>query len=615
MTEQNLTGYPSIDRPWLKYYSEEALNAPLPEGSMYDYMTACNVGRMDETALNYFGRKISHRQLQTEIDRCARALVASGVKPGDVVSLCMLAIPEMIYLLYAINKIGAVANFVVLNATPEELREQISAAKSKLVFTVGVAERQILEVVKNSPVEQVISVSLAQSMTPLMAALFKMKKKPSCKSFVSWSRFIETGNQTSVAYSVVTRGNAAVIEYTGGTTGKAKGVLLSNLSINAVAFDYRHAENLFDFQSGERFLCCVPPFLAVGLSVCYHMPLCLGFELILSPDPSPAAVPQYIRKYHPNHVLTGALHIDQIISDKALQKADLSFLYTVACGGDKKDALWEETATHFLAKHHAKHGLINGYGLSETAGSFCTTMHHSNQMLPFVRNNLMIVDPDTNKELPYDSEGEVLVSGPSLMIGYWNSDLCPDKDVFFIRNGVKWLRTGDLGTISSDGHFYITGRLKRILWATGEDQIVNKIYPMQIEEVILHEPAVKRCAVVGRPDEKRGFLPIAFIELADKMADKDAVSVRISRICKKGLKENAQPKELIFIEAIPYTRTGKVDYRALEQMAVKSNCAEKQRIMTARNITIFFFVNMKFSNFPSDYCNSDVLFTASSVGY
>ena len=567
MKQENLTGYPSIDKPWLKYYSEEAINAPLPDGSMYDYMTACNAGRLDEPALNYFGRKITHRQLQTEIDRCARALIACGIKAGDVVSLCLLAIPEAVYLLYAVNKLGAVANFLVLNATPQELYEQIAAAKSRVVITVDIAENQIAEAVKNSCAEHVVSVSLAQSMPPVTAAIFRLKSKSAPSALTPWNSFMEAGKNVDAAYPDVAKESAAVIEYTGGTTGKSKGVVLSNLSLNAVAFHYRHTEGLFDFQAGERFLCCVPPFLAVGLSVCYHMPLCIGFELILSPDPSPQVAPLFIKKYRPNHVLTGALHIDQIVSDKSMDKIDFSFLSTIACGGDKKSAVWEESASQFFLSHHAQHPLINGYGLSETAGSFCTTMHHSDQMLPFVYNNMMIIDTETGKELTYGNEGEVLVSGPSLMLGYYGENSNLDSNTFCLINGEKWLHTGDLGTISEDGYFAITGRIKRLLWAMGEDHVVNKIYPMQIEEIILQDKAVKQCAVVGLPNAEKGFLPVAFIVLHETSENHDAVAERIQNICRQNLKANSQPHMLRFVETLPYTRAGKVDFRALERKA------------------------------------------------
>ena len=263
MTERNLTGFPSIDRPWLKYYSEEALNAPLPEGSMYDYMTACNAGRMDETALNYFGRKITHRQLQTEIDRCARALIASGVKAGDVVSLCMLAMPEMIYLLYAINKIGAIANFLVMSATQQELRGQLAVTGSKLVIALDMAMPQIKEAAGDS--NRVISVSLAQSMPLPAAIVYRLKAKQSRAEAVAWREFLASGDQVSLPSCVTGKETPAVIEYTGGTTGKAKGVLVSNGAANAIAFQYRVSNNILDFEPGQRFLNILPPFLAYGI--------------------------------------------------------------------------------------------------------------------------------------------------------------------------------------------------------------------------------------------------------------------------------------------------------------------------------------------------------------
>lgn len=229
---------------------------------MYDYMTACNAGRMDETALNYFGRKISHRQLQTEIDRCARALVASGVKPGDVVSLCMLAIPEMIYLLYAINKIGAIANFLVMSATQQELRDQLATTESKLIITLDIAMPQIKAA---AGAVRVIPVSLAQSMPLTTALLYRLKAKQPRAESAAWQEFLASGNRVSLPSCTVKKEDPAVIEYTGGTTGKAKGVLVSNGAANALAFQYRVSDNILDFEPGQRFMNIIPPFLAYGV--------------------------------------------------------------------------------------------------------------------------------------------------------------------------------------------------------------------------------------------------------------------------------------------------------------------------------------------------------------
>ena len=270
MTERNLTGFPSNDRPWLKYYSEEALNAPLPEGSMYDYMTACNVGRMDETALNYFGRKISHRQLQTEIDRCARALVASGVKPGDVVSLCMLAIPEMIYLLYAINKIGAVSNMVVLNTSEQEMAQQLSNG-GKLVITVDVAAKAVAAAAKEAGVDRIVVIPVHTSMPFFVRTAASLKAPAAPSGVTSWANFIRQGQENPLAVCPGNTKAPAVIEYTGGTTGETKGAVISNRAANAVVFQYKTATTILHFAAGQRFLDVLPPFIAFGV---FFGPIC-----------------------------------------------------------------------------------------------------------------------------------------------------------------------------------------------------------------------------------------------------------------------------------------------------------------------------------------------------
>ena len=357
---ENMTGYSSIDKPWLQYYSEEAIHSPLPDGSMYDYMTACNAGRMDEPALNYFGRKITHRKLQTEIDRCARALSACGVKEDDVVSLCLLAIPEAVYLLYAVNKLGAVANFLVLNATPQELHEQIIAAKSKVVITVDLAEKQITEAVKDSCAEHIVSVSLAQSMPTVTAVLFRMKAKPAPTTLTSWNSFMEAGKNVDAIYPANAKEGAAVIEYTGGTTGKSKGVVISNGAANSVAFQYITATSVLDIHPGQRFLDILPPFLAYGVFFGVHTAICAGLENILCPDPSPANFPNLFVRFKPHHFSGGPLHIDAMMKDKRIQKMNLSFVHTAAYGGDGMSEEWELAASQFLTERNAPYGLLKG---------------------------------------------------------------------------------------------------------------------------------------------------------------------------------------------------------------------------------------------------------------
>ena len=578
---ENMTGYPSIDKPWMKYYSEEAINAPLPEGSMYDYMTACNAGRSDEPALNYFGRKITHRKLQTEIDRCARALSACGVKAGDVVSLCLLAIPEAVYLLYAVNKLGAVANFLVLNATPQELHEQIIAVKSKVVITVDLVEEQIAEAVKDSCAEQVISVSLAQSMPTVTAVLFRMKAKPAPTTLTSWNSFMEAGKNVDAIYPANAKESAAVIEYTGGTTGKAKGVVISNGAANSVAFQYITATSVLDIHPGQRFLDILPPFLAYGVFFGVHTAICAGLENILCPDPSPANFPNLFVRFKPHHFSGGPLHIDAMMKDKRIQKMNLSFVHTAAYGGDGMSEEWELAASQFLTERNAPYGLLKGYGMTEAAATLCTKTHHTDEMIPLARNNVRVCDLDTGEELRIGQEGEIFFSGPSIMTEYFQNP-SETAEAFYEKDGVRWLRTGDLGYISENGGFHITGRIKRILWAVGPDNVPYRVYPMEIERVLCTHPSVKVCAVVGLANGEKGFLPIAYVVLKDSI-QREVIERDLAELCAKELHDNALPYAYHFMDKLPTTPAGKVDFRTLERMAAEnSNCGKKLDFITGR---------------------------------
>ena len=572
MKKNKLTGYPSIDKPWLKYYSEEAIHAPLPEGSMYDYMTSCNAERLNEPALNYFGRKITHRRLQMEIDRCVRALSAFGVKSGDVVSLCLLAIPEAVYLLYAVNKLGAVANFLVLNATPQDLHEQIIAAKSKVIITVDLVEKQITEAVKDSYAEHVVSISLAQSMPPVTAALFRLKAKSAPTTLTSWNSFIHAGKCVEAMYPAAAKECAAVIEYTGGTTGKAKGVVISNGAANSVAFQYRCTSKQLQFCAGERFLDILPPFYAYGIFVGIHTPLCNCLENVLIPDPAPQNFPHVLLKYKAQHFTGGPLHLNKLVEYAQHRHIDLSFVKTAAFGGDGMSEEWKAATTLFLKSHGVSYGVATGYGMTETAGTFCTSTCQSEQMIPFARNNIKIRDIDTEQELLCEQEGEICVSGPSLMTMYFNHPRETD-DVMWVENHVRWLRTGDLGYVSKDGHLIITGRIKRILWAMSGD-VVYRVYPMAIEKVISSHAAIKQCAVVGKADGDRGYLVVAYIVLYNS-DERQQVQMELAELCRKELPETSWPYVYHPMDKLPTTPAGKVDFRALERMAAEEFFIEK----------------------------------------
>ena len=374
----------------------------------------------------------------------------------------------------------------------------------------------------------------------VIGTLYKWKSKIKQENCILFSEFLKAGQGKKIDCQEIKADAPAVIAYTGGTTGKAKGVLLSNRAANTIAFQYKYADKVLDFQNGESFLDTIPPFLAYGLFFGVHMVLCVGLENILCPDPTAERFSQQFLKYKPNHLSGGALHIEALMKNKKVQRMNLSFAKTIAYGGDGMNKSWETD-----------------------------TFHKFPVMLPFFCNNIKILDIDTGEELGYEQEGEICVSGPSMMMEYYKNPEAT-REIIFEENGTRWLRTGDLGHVTKDGYFRLTGRLKRILWSIGADKTPSRVYPMEIENVLSRHSAVDKCAVVGRINGEKGYLVIAYVTLKSKDTG-DNVEKELRQLCRQELKENSWPFEYHFVEKLPTTGAGKIDFRTLEKWAENSD--------------------------------------------
>lgn len=447
----------------------------------------------------------------------------------------------------------------------------MAVTESKIAITVDLALEKIVQASKETSVKHIISVSLAESMPFVISMFYKWKSKIKQENCILFSEFLKAGHVQNMDYPEIKADAPAVIAYTGGTTGKAKGVLLSNRAANVIAFQYKYADKVLDFQKGERFLDIIPPFLAYGLFLGVHMTMCVGFENILCPDPSSEQFPQYFMRYKPIHLSGGALHIDALMKNKKTQRMNLAFSKTIAYGGDGMNKLWEKATFDFLKEHHSPYGAMKGYGMTEMAGPVCTSNHKFPVMIPFFCNNIKILDIDTGKELGYDQEGEICVSGPSMMLEYYKNPEATGE-IIFEENGTKWLRTGDLGHVTKEGYFRLTGRLKRILWSIGADKTPSRVYPMEIEDVLSRHSDVDKCAVVGRINGKKGYLVIAYVTLKSKYIG-DNIEKKLRQLCSQELKENSWPCEYHFVEKLPTTGAGKIDFRTLEKWAEISDTA------------------------------------------
>ncbi len=570
--KKKTTGYPSIDKPWLKYYTEEAINAPLPECTIFEYMYENNKEYPEDIALLYFNRKISYGELFQNIDKTAKAFTKIGVKKGDIVTVAMPSMPEALYCVYALNRLGAVANMIHPLASENEICHYLNEVKS----TVFVMFTGTYELIKNAldktSVKKAVVASPADSLSAPVRFLYNLKNKEpkfgADSVFQSWSDFIKVGKGVTVNYESHDPNEMAVISHTGGTTGEPKGVMCSDKNINAVIWQVGKG---MPHTRQERLLVVLPPFVNYSLVNSCFEPLALGLIAVLIPDYQPQQFDKYIKKYSPNHINSIPAYCEAMLSNEKLKSMDLSCLKYYFYGGDSLPEKKEEEINNFLLSRGAKLPLGKGLGSTELVSSATATYPDCNYLgsagIPLVKMNCKIVEPDTMNELSFNQEGELCFTGPSLMLGYYEKPEATNAVVKIHDDGNRWLHTGDLGHITEDGIIYVTGRIKRIIMTKGNDGQATKMFPDRMEKAVLEHPAVSLCCVIGVADEKRIHYPKAVIVLNSGFEKSDATTAEILALCKEKLPDYMVPEIIEYRDDLPRTSRGKVDYRALEQEA------------------------------------------------
>lgn len=568
-------GYASIDKPWLSNFSTSNIKSVLPDKTLYEYLLENNIDNLDDIALDYFGRKITYRQLISNIDKVANQLLELGVKEGDIVSISTPTLPETIYLFYAISKIGAVSNMIDPRTSSEGIKDYVNEAKSKYLFMVDVASGKISDIMNTTSVEKVITISPADSLPMLLNLAYKGKSvlsgKNVNKDFLTWKKFCDykSNRQIEKVYPEYNRNRPVAIVHTGGTTGKAKGVLLSNYSLNAAAHQCRYCG--FDFKEKDKWLNIMPPFIAYGIGNGLHLPLICGMEVVLIPQFDPKKFDQLLIKHKPNHMVGVPSHYENIIHSKKMKDFDLSFLKSAIVGGDKMDEALEEETNEFFEHHNCHNKISKGYGMTEVNAAVAATCASDvrNEIgsvgFPFVNETISVFNPETNEELGYNEIGEIRITGPNSMLGYYKNQEETDKVIKKDIDGKEWVHSGDLGRITANGNIYIMDRIKRMI--IRHDGF--KVFPSAIEKVISENSDVKTCSVIGKPDisHVQGKLPHAYVVLREGASDSDTVKSEIANLCHEKLAEYSQPEEIEFIDTLPLTPIGKVDYRALEEKA------------------------------------------------
>ena len=567
MTTQNPV-YASQAKPWLKYYDQKFIDQTLPALSAFEYVCQRSKNHLNDTALEYYGRKFTYADLIVNVKKTAAALRGAGVKQGDIITVVSIMTPEIIALFYAADMIGATLNLVDPRYSVEGIREYIEEVDSHLLVCLNVVYERCRQAAKRTNVEKVIVLSPADSLPPVMAVGYKLTtpdKNKYASNVIRWKQFIKGGEGQSTAAEPYDPDHACVVVHTGGTTGSPKGVMLTDDCFNGIALQFQAYPKLF--HRGQKLMNVMPPFIAYGFACGIHLPLVLGFTVIIIPNLDPAKLGSLVLKHKPEHMFGVPTHYQQLAADPKLRDKDLSFIINYAAGGDSLSRGAEQTVNDFLAAHGARYPIAKGYGMTEVSSAATVAAGLDNKPgsvgIPMVNTVVAAFEPGTDRELPIGERGELCISGPCLMKGYYNK---PEETAILLRrhpDGRVWAHTGDMGYLDEDGFVYLDSRIKRMI--IRHDGF--KVFPSMIENVVSRHPAVHQCSVVGCADKDhtQGRLPFVYIVLkADTTAKKKQVIRELERMCAEELPEYVQPVAYKFISSMPMTPVGKVDYRQLE---------------------------------------------------
>lgn len=566
--KKEMESKPSVIKPWLKYYSEDGITEEVPKCTLYEYLYKQNKDYLEDTAINYFDTTITFKQLFQNIQKTARAYKALGVKYGDIVTICAVTTPEIVYSFYAMDLLGATPNMVDPRTSIDGIHEYIKEVKSKYVCVLNEAYIKIKEAVEGTEVEKIVVLSPAESLSLVKRTAFNLTnrdKNEYTSNCIKWQQFMECGEAVTLEQVPYNPEHCGAIVHTGGTTGSPKGVMLSDDAFNAIAFQY--SKSTITFKRQQKFLNVMPPFIAYGFACGVHMPLSLGITSIIIPNLDPKELSTLILKYKPAHMCGVPEHYQVLVKDKQMKNADISYLLNSGSGGDAINIGAESEVNEFLKAHGSKYALTKGYGMTELCSSSCTCMSDINKLgsvgIPLVKNIISAFEPGTDKELNIGEKGEICITGPSIMLGYYDK---PEETANVLHkhsDGRIWVHTGDVGYIDEDGFVFIEGRTKRLI--IRHDGF--KVFPSMIENIISTHLAVEKCAVVASPDKDnpQGNLPYVHVVLNDASVEiQEQIKNEIIQLCKEKLPEYAQPVAYRFREDLYYTSVGKVDYRRLE---------------------------------------------------
>ena len=555
-------------RPWLSSMGEVPESLDYFQGSMVEKVEEIAKAYPTNIAFDFMGKSTSYRDMVANIEKCARSLRTIGVRQNDRVTIAMPNCPQAIYMFYAVNMIGAVANMVHPLSSEKELEFYINESESVTVVTLDQFYHKFEAIRENTCVVNIVIARIRDALSRPMKAGYmltegrKIEKIPADAPVILWDEFMRLGKACFWNYKVK-RGadDPAAILYSGGTTGTTKGILLTNLNFNALGQQIIATNPMF--RVGDKMLSAMPLFHGFGLGVCIHSMLSQGGRCILVPRFTAESYSKLITKYRCNFIAGVPTLYEALLRLPNMENADLSCLKGVFSGGDSLSVELKKKFDKFLYDHKAVIQVREGYGTTETVTACCLTpptkFKEGSIGIPFPDTYIKIVKPGTDEELPYGEEGEICISGPQLMNGYLKDEKETNHALQYHDDGLLWLHTGDLGYMDEDGFVYFKQRLKRMIVSSGYN-----VYPQYIENVIDSHPDVLMSTVIGIDHPYKKQVAKAFIVLKSGVEPTEELKQDIYNHCVKNLAKYSLPYEMEFRESLPKTLVGKVAYKVLE---------------------------------------------------
>jgi len=523
----------------------------------------------DRTALNYMGRKISYRELETLVNRFARALTALGVREGDKVAVCLPNIPQVVIANLAIFRVGAVTAQNNPLYTERELAYQLDDADARVVVTLSLLVPRMEKIRPQTRIEKIVACHIHAFLPFPKRQLFPFVKKEMFRKIVPTDDVKVFGDLLRQAPGGPVEEKSrwdelAALIYTGGTTGVSKGVMLShaNLSCNVQQFvgwfpDLKRGE--------ERLVGTFPIFHSAGFTAVQNFIVWQAWENIMVPRPEPKGIIEILKKEKPGWLPGVPTIFVGLLAEPEFRKMDLSFIKGFFSGA-------APLAADTLRDLRELTGgtMCEAYGMTETTPVATVTprggrIKPGTVGIPVADTDVRIVDLETGeREMPVGETGEIVIGGPQVMMGYYKK---PEETRQVLRDGCFF--TGDIGVFDEDGYLSVVDRKKDMVIAGGYN-----IYPVEIDNILMEHPGILQACAVGVPHPYRGETIKAFVTVKPGAVLTEA---EVIAFCKEKLAAYKVPKAVEFMDELPTSTVGKVLRRELRQMEIEKMKAEDEK--------------------------------------